>query len=120
MLNCLDELPDGEALCHGDFHPGNIMVTVAGPIIIDWETATRGQPAGDVAYTSLLMQCAGLPSWTPRHMHVLLAATRSLIRTRYLKAYLRSELATREQVGRWRTPIMADVTLRLEHAIRST
>jgi aminoglycoside phosphotransferase (APT) family kinase protein len=49
---CLAELPDGTALCHGDFHPGNVLITPRGPVIIDWETATRGHPLGDVACTS--------------------------------------------------------------------
>jgi tRNA A-37 threonylcarbamoyl transferase component Bud32 len=120
VLNCLNQLPDGEALCHGDFHPGNIMWAETGPVIIDWETATRGQPAGDAAYTSLLLQQTGLPPWTPTYVHVLLAATRSSIHRGYLKAYLRSEVATREQISKWQTPVSAEVNRRLDGAVQST
>jgi uncharacterized protein (TIGR02172 family) len=50
----LAQLPDGEALCHGDFHPGNVMMTRNGPVILDWADASRGNPIADVARTSLL------------------------------------------------------------------
>jgi aminoglycoside phosphotransferase (APT) family kinase protein len=118
-LACLKELPDGDALCHGDFHPGNIIVTVNGPVIIDWDAATRGQPAGDAAYTSLLIQRANLPPWTPAYMHWLLAATRSTIGRGYLTAYMRSNLATREQIDQWSTPLAAEVRRRRNHAAHS-
>lgn len=54
LLDRLARLPDGDRLCHGDFHPGNIMLTDRGPVIIDWADACRGNPAGDVARTSIL------------------------------------------------------------------
>ena len=43
-LRSLGQMPDGDRLCHGDFHPGNILMTAHGPIIIDWPDATRGNP----------------------------------------------------------------------------
>ncbi len=55
-LSALARLPDGDALCHGDFHPDNVIVTARGPIIIDWMTAVRGNPLADVARTSLLLR----------------------------------------------------------------
>jgi Ser/Thr protein kinase RdoA (MazF antagonist) len=51
----LAELPDGEVLCHGDFHPDNVLLTARGPVIIDWMTGTRGYPLADVACTRLLI-----------------------------------------------------------------
>jgi uncharacterized protein (TIGR02172 family) len=57
----LSDLPDGTAICHGDFHPDNVLFSTRGPIVIDWETATRGNPLGDVACTSRLMKGASLP-----------------------------------------------------------
>lgn len=49
VLNLLRRLPDGNAVCHGDFHPDNIIMSSRGPIIIDWLTATQGNPLADVA-----------------------------------------------------------------------
>ena len=53
-LNVLGTLPDGGSLCHGHFHPGNLLLGSAGPFVIDWTGATRGDPDGDVARTLFL------------------------------------------------------------------
>jgi len=42
----LAALPDGNALCHGDLHPGNVLLTERGPVIIDCSAATRGEAVG--------------------------------------------------------------------------
>ena len=65
VLNVLEGLPDGEQLCHGDFHPGNILVTARGAVIIDWMTASRGTAAGDVARTAIILEAAQPPPGTP-------------------------------------------------------
>ncbi len=54
-LNLLDTLPDGKQLCHGDYHPGNVIITKGGPIVIDWMTARIGNPWSDVARTSMIL-----------------------------------------------------------------
>lgn len=53
-LAALDGMPDGDRLCHGDFHPGNVLLTAQGEVIIDWIDATRGNPLADVARTTIL------------------------------------------------------------------
>ena len=57
----LDGLPDGNALCHFDFHPTNVMIGPRGPVIIDWFDAAVGDPAADRVRTSLLL-CYGSAS----------------------------------------------------------
>ena len=54
-LSELNQLPYGEALCHGDFAPGNIILNVTGQVVIDWTTGCVGDPAADVANTWLGM-----------------------------------------------------------------
>lgn len=54
-LHRLAGMPDGERLCHGDFHPDNVLLTSKGPLVIDWVTATRGDPWADVARTQLML-----------------------------------------------------------------
>jgi len=54
-LKKLAELKDGDNVCHGDFHPGNVLLTDSGPVVIDWMTARRGNRWADVAWTSLLL-----------------------------------------------------------------
>lgn len=53
VLTLLDALPDGDTLCHNDFHPLNVLLGVNGAVIIDWESASLGSPSADVARTSL-------------------------------------------------------------------
>jgi aminoglycoside phosphotransferase (APT) family kinase protein len=55
-LAALAALPDGDRLCHGDFHPGNVIRTSGGPIVIDWIDATLGNPLADVARTTILIE----------------------------------------------------------------
>ena len=44
--------PERPALCHGDFHPFNVMLSPRGPIVIDWNNAHIGNPLEDVALLS--------------------------------------------------------------------
>ena len=36
VLALLESLPPGDGLCHGDLHPGNVIMTAEGPRLIDW------------------------------------------------------------------------------------
>lgn len=83
VLHLLDSMPDGDRLCHGDFHPGNIIVTDRGPIIIDWMTASKGTPGGDVARTSIILEAAQTPQGTP--MRWLLEWVRKSFLATYFK-----------------------------------
>ena len=39
----------GDRLLHLDLHPENVILSPAGPIVVDWTNARRGEPALDVA-----------------------------------------------------------------------
>jgi aminoglycoside phosphotransferase (APT) family kinase protein len=47
----LSAITEGDRLLHLDLHPANVILGVAGPVVIDWTNARRGDPAFDVAYT---------------------------------------------------------------------
>ena len=36
ILALIERLPPGDGLCHGDLHPGNVIMTAEGPRLIDW------------------------------------------------------------------------------------
>jgi uncharacterized protein (TIGR02172 family) len=107
VRNHLLKLPEGESLCHGDFHPDNILLSARGPVIIDWMTGTRGNPLADVARTLLLFQTAGLPPGTPLHVRLPVDFSRALLRATYLNRYLRLRPAGRREIDLWRPPLMA-------------
>jgi tRNA A-37 threonylcarbamoyl transferase component Bud32 len=54
VLDVLNGLPAGGALCHNDFYPNNIIVSLRGPMVIDWAIGTRGSPLADHARTWLI------------------------------------------------------------------
>lgn len=67
----LKELPAMKNLCHGDFHPDNVIMTSEGPVVIDWLTAVSGNPACDVARTSIMLKFAELPGDLPVSIEIL-------------------------------------------------
>ena len=52
----LAELPHGDRLLHGDFHPGNVVISRGREVIVDWTNAARGHVLADVAWTCLLIR----------------------------------------------------------------
>jgi aminoglycoside phosphotransferase (APT) family kinase protein len=100
-LNRLRTLPDGDRLCHGDFHPANVLGTLKTPVIIDWGDASRGDPAADVARTLLLLLMGELPPETPASMRALTAAGRGMLTRRYLAVYRRNASEEPARLGDW-------------------
>jgi Ser/Thr protein kinase RdoA (MazF antagonist) len=86
-LSTLDLLPTGDRLCHGDFHPGNAVVTADGTSIIDWPAATRGVPGADFARTLLLLRQADPLPGTPPALRLLLAAGRTVFASVFARTY---------------------------------
>lgn len=43
------------SVVHLDFHPGNVILSTRGPVVIDWTNASAGRPEVDVALTMLIM-----------------------------------------------------------------
>jgi aminoglycoside phosphotransferase (APT) family kinase protein len=105
VLRLLDRLPEGNAVCHGDFHPDNVLLTKRGPVILDWMTATEGNPLGDVARTSLILLMGGPP---PGQRGGWLLRQASLLADRiYLRRYFALRPRSREQLARWLIPVAA-------------
>ena len=46
-LGAWPELVTDRVLCHGDVHPGNVLQTVDGPVLLDWDLLSLGPPAWD-------------------------------------------------------------------------
>ncbi len=97
VLSALADMPEGDRMCHGDLHPGNIVLTAMGPVIIDWMDATRGNSLADVARSSVLImgfaqeQGAGL----------LLRPFLRVFHAIYLRQYYSLRPGGKRQVRRW-------------------
>jgi aminoglycoside phosphotransferase (APT) family kinase protein len=37
VVTLIERLSPGDGLCHGDLHPGNVIMTPDGPKIVDWQ-----------------------------------------------------------------------------------
>ena len=51
----LDEIPETDNLCHGDFSPSNVVISDNGAYILDWSHASQGNKALDAAVSYLLL-----------------------------------------------------------------
>ena len=105
-LERLASLPDGDTICHGDFHPDNIVMSKDGPVIIDWEFGTKGVPEADVARTVVLVQ-SGVPLVGGIRMAIVEMA-RKIFLSIYLREYFRITGMTWEEVTPWLLPAAAN------------
>jgi hypothetical protein len=105
VLKRLEVLPDGENVCHGDFHPGNVILTKAGPIVIDWMTACSGSPWTDVARTSLLLSIG--PKGAGNLISPILKIAIKLYHRVYLHRYHVLIPDTKHELIRWEPVIAA-------------
>jgi aminoglycoside phosphotransferase (APT) family kinase protein len=57
-------------LVHGDVSPKNILIGPGGPVFLDAECATWGDPAFDIAFclNHMLLKCLWRPHWAGRYL----------------------------------------------------
>jgi uncharacterized protein (TIGR02172 family) len=107
-LKKLEQLPEDDKLCHGDFHPGNILLTQHGPVIIDWMDASRGRAVLDVARSSLLFGGGPIPPNTPGGW--LLRILQRQFYLIYKRRYFQLNPTDSQQLSKW-IPVVAAARL---------
>lgn len=100
-LQVLDGLPAGDRLCHGDYHPGNLLVGADRVGVIDWPGAARGVPEADHARTLLLLRWADPVPGTSLMFRGLIATGRSVLAHAYAQAYARGAGRPLQRVDSW-------------------
>ena len=85
---------------HCDLHPDNVMLTVDGPVLIDWTRAGAGDRRMDLAHTWLIVAELGLPDHRAERS-VQIGARRALLR-----AFLRG--VDRDGARSWLARVAAD------------
>lgn len=103
----LDELEDGAALCHGDFQPANVLIGKRN-VVIDWASATRGDPAADVARTIVTLRAGAAPPGAPFAVRRLDRIGRRLLLVGYLRGYGAAGDFDQARVERWMPVRAAD------------
>ncbi len=107
-LDVLAELPTGDIICHGDYHPGNVMLDDRGPMLIDWTGATRGDPTADFARTRLMLQVGELPPGAPAVIRALAAVGRRTLWRLYDRRYRRARHVDPQLAERWTLVVAAN------------
>jgi aminoglycoside phosphotransferase (APT) family kinase protein len=100
-LAVLRELPDGSALCHGDFNPANVLLSSSGPRVIDWVAAGAGDPHADVARARLLLTIGEPQPGAPAVIKRLDRLGRPLLLGGYMRAYLRKRKIDPQRLAQW-------------------
>ena len=97
------EMPDGDRLLHGDFHPGNILSSAHGSFVIDWANVTRGNPDADLARTVLTLRVGTVPPDSPLIVRYGARFVRRLLVRAYVRAYRRYRAVDTVALERWLT-----------------
>jgi hypothetical protein len=99
----LTHLPDGDALCHGDFHPGQLMSSGDRYAAFDWSGAKRGDPLFDYARTRVLLSIGEPPPGTQLSLKLLAKVGRRVLLSSYARSYERhsAEQVDEARVRHW-------------------
>jgi uncharacterized protein (TIGR02172 family) len=103
ILKALAAMPAGDRVCHGDYHPWNVIQSPRGALVIDWNNAHLGDPLEDVARTKLmLMGFARMVPTVSRVVDRFIAA--------YLERYFALHPVDQTQLEKW-WPIVSAIRL---------
>ena len=103
LLNALDSLPEGDRVCHGDFHPANVLVSGNDATVIDWIDSSRGNPLADVARTTVIFIGGVETDQIPNPLAKIFIR---LFHAGYMREYFRLRPHGLEEYHRW-LPIVA-------------
>jgi hypothetical protein len=107
IINYMNDLPTSNKLCHGDYHPDNLLFQNSEPFVIDWMTATRGNPLADVARTSILLKWAEPGPGTPALLKIVISYIRKNFYKHYISKYIELSGANIGDIEKWELPVMA-------------
>jgi len=107
IIGYLSTLPDGERLCHYDFHPGNVLLSYSNAKVIDWMTAGTGNPSADVCRTSVILMSNVLPPNVSAIEKVMINIFRKILYKSYITHYYKITNVKQEDVEQWLLPVAA-------------
>lgn len=91
-------------VCHGDFHPDNIMVGEK-DMVLDWANAYTGHPLSDVAKTNLILSSPFIPDDIKGITLTLLKFIKKKLRKSYLKEYAKLSNFSQTDIDLWTLPM---------------
>lgn len=90
-------------VCHGDFHPLNVVVSRTDASVIDWTDAGVGDRHGDVARTLLIFELAAVAA-SNRFERTVLRAAGPVLGRWYRRSYTATTPLDEERLALW-TPV---------------
>ena len=100
-MKLFSELPKGHNICHGDFHPGNILIQEGREYIIDWSGACLSRDISDIAHTYLLMTHVPEIPGQSNMKHKILSITGSFVARGYLKEVMKLKQIDMAEFSKW-------------------
>ncbi len=97
----LAAMPRGSALCHGDFHPANIILAERGMVILDWFDAATGHATADRVRSSLLMRAPLDRAAMPVHLGGATIDSLDRMHSSYVTALARRGLIDVPEFAQW-------------------
>ena len=93
--------------CHGDFHPGNVMVSPQRSVILDWYDATSGFAEVDVARTVMLLRFAEFPGSADQNISQKWEACRTSLLQSYCARYSANNANGMSASHQWQQVVIA-------------
>lgn len=106
ILEQLALLPEGKKLCHGDFHPDNVLMDDK-LWVIDWMTGVSGNPAADVARSYIMFSIGAIPEGASSFMKRFIGFARKRMTAQYLSNYQRLSGLSAAEIEPWVLPVAA-------------
>ncbi len=107
VLARLEALPDGDRVCHYDFHPDNILGDGRTWRAIDWNNAALGDPVADVARTVLMLRSPYFPPDVAAPVRAFVMALKRWLARAYEAEYGRRFGLSRPALRAWLVPVAA-------------
>jgi thiamine kinase len=107
-IGALEQLPGGNRLCLGDFSPRNVLMSERGPVVIDWESASCGNPMADIGCVVLKQALSLADQVARRERSNLMGRLHSRMYNKaFLTRYMKLTGARYEDIVSWRVPLAA-------------
>lgn len=106
LFDYLDNLPDGNMLCHFDFHPDNVILDKGKHYVIDWMTACSGDKLSDIARTGIILKFAQIPR-VPTIVNYIVTIFQRRIYKKYIREYIKTTHASIDDIQKWEVVIAA-------------
>ncbi|MDT8717517.1 phosphotransferase [Clostridium sp. 19966] len=101
ILDILEKMPEENDICHGDFHPGNIIIMGDKYYVIDWFGATKGKKLSDIAHTYIILRNTPEIPGISNLQRFIIASSVGMISKRYLSTCYKLEAFDYGELSRW-------------------